>query len=652
MANFTPGLEGPTITGRSKAVVRDGQSPNRKSTCLVAVQSILRSIAHRSASALSSAMEDGSHNCFSLVWSNTFEMSQNEARASTLSTLRSPAIKDALEASATEDGHSAATDDASDPSSDAARMRVPPSRHGCGGRELRVLPPVLLGLSLLACSSAQAKLRFNASEIVGRSSEVLNCDLDGDGLKDLVLMDDLNLSICYQDPKRGFTREPQQSHRLEHRPCIVWAAKLGKPAESLLVMTSDGVTELCFTNRIGPPATRQIIRQPTIVPGAAENTNAMYLPLSVETGLRRAGVAELERAAATQAGRAWPLLLVPAADGLQVWSTLRPDSIGTPEDGQHRDEWHQAQFIGHSIDARLRPSLANPGYTASLGFNLSVGDVNGDGRDDLIVRRSDGRTNTYSLYLQKADGLFAVEPVLTYADKIESHAWLCWVDLNHDGNVDLIKSLWLNEPSFLPGHPSGKVLVRTYVADERGRIPAEPQQVFRKNDWTPALPVVDVDGDGFLDLALGYSLVDSREGVRKTITAKQLDYSLRFSFYRPGVGFPKEADCQRDVVIHLDQATLLLSWGRREYFERYVKLGGDFNGDGKTDLLVRDRSDEISVYFFVSRQKGFSSKPDLRFSCPELIDEWEVKDLNNDGVSDAIVKLGQQNAFRVFISQK
>jgi hypothetical protein len=204
----------------------------------------------------------------------------------------------------------------------------------------------------------------------------------------------------------------------------------------------------------------------------------------------------------------------------------------------------------------------------------------------------------------------------------------------------------------VPGHSSGKVLVRTYLADEHGRIPAEPQQVFRKNDWTPAVPIVDVDGDGFLDLALGYSPVDTREGIRKELTAKQLDFGFKFYFYRAGVGFPKDADCQRDVVIHLDRAELLLSWGRREYFERYVKLGGDFDGDGKMDLLVRDHKDAISVYFFASRQKGFGSEPDLRFSCPELIDEWEAKDLNNDGVSDLIVKLGKQNASRIFISQK
>jgi hypothetical protein len=484
----------------------------------------------------------------------------------------------------------------------------------------RLFPPVLLGISLMACFPARAEQKFKASEIFGQSSELMICDLDGDGLKDLVLMDDLNLSIFYQDRTQGFTRQPQQTWRLEHRPCVVWPAKLGRPAESLLVMTSDGVSELDFANRTGPPLLRQIIRQPTIVPEAAEETNALCLPLSAGTG------------------GDWPLLLVPAADGLQVW--------------QHGDEWHQAQFIGQAMDARLWPAAANPGCTASFELNLSVGDVNGDGRDDLMVRRSHGgRLNTYSLYLQQTNGLFALEPALTYADKVDAHSWLCWADLNHNGRVDLIKSVWLNEPSFIPGAPSGKVLVSTYRADAQGRIPAEPQQVFRKNDWMAALPVVDVDGDGFLDLVLGYSHLDSRESLSKEITTKQLDYTLRFYFYRPGTGFPQEADCQRDVVIHLDQVEMLRNWGWQDV-GRYVGLGGDFKGDGKTALLVRDHRDAISVYFFVSREKGFSLKPDLRFSCPEQIDGWVAKDLNNDGVSDLIVKLGKQNAWRIFISQK
>ncbi len=494
---------------------------------------------------------------------------------------------------------------------------VPEMRQNDARSSWRFLPPLLLGLSLMACPPAQAEQKFKTCDLFGRSSALMICDLDGDGLEDLVLMDDLNLSIFYQDRSQGFTREPQQSFRLEHRPSVVWAAKLGRQAASLLVLTSDGVSELSFTNRTGPPNLRQIIRQPTIVPEAADDTNAVHFPLSVTTG------------------RDWPLLLVPATDGIQVW--------------QHRDQWAQAQFIAHSVDASLEPIPAHPGYDASYGLDLSVGDVNGDGRDDLMVRRSNpGRANTYTLYLQQSNGLFALQPAFTYTNKEQFFSWLYWADLNHDGKVDLIKSVWLNEPSFLPGFPSAKVLICTYIADAHGSLPPDPQQVFRKNDYVAVLPVVDVDRDGFLDLVLGYIHVDDQESLGKAVTTRKLDYSLKFYFGRPGAAFPKEPDCQRDVLIHLDQAEPRLGWG----IDRKVKLGGDFTGNGKTDLLVREHSDEISVYSFISREKGFSLKPDLRFHCPDQIEEWEVADLNNDGVSDLVVKLAKQNGFRIFLSQK
>jgi hypothetical protein len=478
-----------------------------------------------------------------------------------------------------------------------------------------------LSISLLAGLPAQAKPRFVASDVPGPGSELLICDLDGDGLKDLVLKDEFALSIFYQQPNGVFPRQPQQSYRLEARPSLLWTAKLGGPAESLLVMTSDGVSELRFINRTSPPALRQIITQPTLIPRTAPQTNAACVPMSAKTS------------------GDWPLLLVPAADGLQVW--------------QHRDDWRQAQNIPHAMSAHLWPSIGNPGYTRSLELDLSVGDVNGDGLDDLMVRRGqNGRTNLYTLYLQQSNGLFALEPALTYADKVEPFSWLCWRDLNRDGKVDLIKSVWLNEPSFVPGVPAGKVLVSIYMADEHGRIPAQPQQVLRKNDWLPALPVVDVDGDGFPDLVLGSGAMDSREGVRKQVTAQQLDFSFRIYCYRPGIGYPKEADCQRSVMIRLAHTEFPLDWSLPQNFQRCVKVLGDFNGDGKADLLVRDHADAISVYFFVSRQKGFSQESDLQFSCPELQDEWQITDLNNDGVSDLIVKLGKKPGLRVFTSQR
>jgi hypothetical protein len=256
----------------------------------------------------------------------------------------------------------------------------------------------------------------------------------------------------------------------------------------------------------------------------------------------------------------------------------------------------------------------------------------------------------FAVYLQNADGLFNLSPALMYTNKPEFNATLCWLDLNRDGKIDLIKSAFLNEPFFVPGLRSGKVFVQTFLADEHGRIPAEPNQVFRKNDWSSASPMVDVDGDGFVDLVLGYIPIDTREGFRKLIATETINLNLKFHFYRPGSGFPTEPDFQRDTALHFHRE-FLFNQEHRLYNEVFLSLNGDFNGDGKKDLLVRDHSDEISAYFFISRTKGFSLEPDISFHCPEPIEWWEVLDLNGDGVSDLIVKARRQNLFRIFTSQ-
>jgi len=108
----------------------------------------------------------------------------------------------------------------------------------------------------MADLSATARQKFNASAISLPGEELMMCDLDGDGLTDLVLLNGHDLSVFYQDAGPGFPHEPQQTYRLDNHPCIVWAANLGRPAGSLLVMTSDGVSELSFTNRTGPPILR------------------------------------------------------------------------------------------------------------------------------------------------------------------------------------------------------------------------------------------------------------------------------------------------------------------------------------------------------------------------------------------------------------
>ena len=163
-----------------------------------------------------------------------------------------------------------------------------------------LVPSTVLTAGLLV-SAAGAKGTHRECVVRGPGEEALFCDLDGDGLQDIVLRSEPNLLVFYQDPETGFSEKPSQVCRLEHRPSILWPAQLGPGAQSLLVMTSEGVTELDFSNRGAPAARRQIITQPTILPESGPGPALAYVPLSPQMK--------------DQA----PVILVPVGHDLQVW---------------------------------------------------------------------------------------------------------------------------------------------------------------------------------------------------------------------------------------------------------------------------------------------------------------------------------------------
>ena len=283
-----------------------------------------------------------------------------------------------------------------------------------------------------------------------------------------------------------------------------------------------------------------------------------------------------------------------------------------------------------------------------LHLGLNVGDINSDGLDDLTVSEHNliGEPLLFNIYQQTQEGSFPTRPSQSLETPFEEWSWVCLLDVNKDGQCDLIRNTWLREPWFLPGIESGKVLVRIFLAGPDGSIANEPQYVFRKNDWTPFMPIVDIDGDGFVDLVLGYGQFDSREGIRKAITAKKLAHNLRFHFYQDN-GFRQSPDSQKDIAVVLDRRGPYVTARGGRVKER-MNLAGDFNGDGMRDLLVNDTQGQASIYFFKSRNDGFSKRPDMSFNIEP--GRFIISDLNKDKISDLIVAGSNKKSFRVFLS--
>ncbi len=465
-----------------------------------------------------------------------------------------------------------------------------------------------------------AKTTFKSYDLKSNYEQIKFFDFDGDRLDDIVLINEPNLVFFFQDSAHGFTENPDLVYFLGDKPSVIWPAKIGnKPGQNILVMTNDGVSVLTYVNKNTPPVIRKIINRQTIIPGKCENSPIIYFALSAKTTTK------------------YPMILVPTEKELEIW--------------KYENQWRHVSSLEGMPETRIWGPNKAAGYTKQYWLNMNIADLNSDGLDDLVICEENNGKTLFNIYPQTKEGSFVMKPSQSYEDEWDWRTWVCLQDINKDGRVDVIKNTWLQEPWFIPGTYSGKVIVQIFISEPDGNVPDEPAFTFRKNDWISSMPIVDVDGDDFMDLVLGYGLFDSREGVRKSLTAKKLDHNLRVYFYHSD-GYHQQPDCQKDITIHLSHFGMHLTWSRRHYLQTQICVDGDFDGDAERDLLVKDKEDKASVYLFISRKKGFSTKADIQFNDIKGAEEFIANDLNEDGISDLIVIGSRKDAIKVFLSKR
>ena len=281
---------------------------------------------------------------------------------------------------------------------------------------------------------------------------------------------------------------------------------------------------------------------------------------------------------------------------------------------------------------------------------LLLGDIDGDGRNDI----ASATRHEIWVFLQREDGTFAFEPDRKHAlgmvskrDHIRGSGGVSSDvgDIDGDGRVDLVVT------HIGGGFQDATTKVYVYL-NRGGRWNLDaPDQTITRNGSVSSNALVDFDRDGIMELLrleVSFSLLE----VVELLVSREIDISLAILRFEPGVGYGKSPWLKRKLEVPFSFETFrpkgfiptartdvdgdgyvdfvdsggggsfeLFPGGPNGFFRKDAKRQkmptagmirlADFSGDGLADFVIFDPHN-YDVPIQLGRNLGRSAQPSMR----------------------------------------
>lgn len=252
-----------------------------------------------------------------------------------------------------------------------------------------------------------------------------------------------------------------------------------------------------------------------------------------------------------------------------------------------------------------------PHQQSTRGPKIAVGDVNGDGLDDMYVCGAKGQPGSLMIQ-QKNGGFLPADTTLFNRFAICEDVAARFFDANGDGYPDLWVVSGGNET------PTNAIDAadRLFINDGKGNFSYSAQSIPRLFENKSCIAVADIDRDGDNDVFIGFLSHPMQFGIPQSSYLYLNDGNAKFSIA------PKE-------VMNLLQIGMVTS-----------AVFTDLNNDQWPDLVVA--GEWMPVKVFMNNNGKFNT-----VDIPQSTGLWQslyASDVNGDGITDLLAGNWGQNS--------